>query len=93
MAIGMFVVPTWKLWMRRSRPSNEYPARTPTAMARKIQAVRYRSRKPRRRFAKTPTRRAAYSESRIASPLETVQAPGASSMLSAVTTPLSTIIA
>ena len=47
MAIGMLVVPTWNRSMNAGTPDAKYPSPTPVAMARKIQAVRYRSRNDR----------------------------------------------
>src|ERR1019366_1911968 len=43
-AIGMLVVPTWKLWINPSMPGTKKPRPTPRAMAAKIQTVKYLSR-------------------------------------------------
>ncbi len=44
MAMGMLVVPTWNWLMKSGTPGKAQPRSTPIAIARKIQAVRYRSR-------------------------------------------------
>ncbi|MDT4865146.1 hypothetical protein FQZ97_999330 [compost metagenome] len=46
--MGTLVEPTDRLFSQLGRPSNRLPRPTPNAMARKIQTVRYRSRKARR---------------------------------------------
>src|SRR5579875_3727453 len=48
MAIGMEVVPTLNLLRNGTMLGTSQPEITPTAIAANIQAVRYRSRKPRR---------------------------------------------
>jgi hypothetical protein len=44
MAMGSGAGPTFTLSMTSAAPGHTYPSRTPAAMARKIQSVRYRSR-------------------------------------------------
>src|SRR6185436_13988763 len=48
MAMGILDVPTWKLLMKDSTDGNNAPSATPTAIARKIHNVRYRSNVDRR---------------------------------------------
>jgi hypothetical protein len=45
MAMGMLVVPDWKLLTNVAEPGTKCPIPTPAAIARKIQSVRKRSRK------------------------------------------------
>jgi hypothetical protein len=45
MAMGILVVPLWKRLTKAAEPGTKCAAATPTAMARKIQRVRKRSRK------------------------------------------------
>ena len=45
MAIGILVVPTWKLLIKDSVPWMKYPRPTPRAIAANIQSVRNRSTK------------------------------------------------
>src|SRR5262249_30336956 len=47
-AIGIEVVPTLNLSRKGTTPGTSQPRTTPIAIAQKIHAVRYRSRKPRR---------------------------------------------